>query len=421
MVVLFLIFLGVIAFKRPSIALAIVLQINNIKALLNTSFGSQNYTTLENDISYGVMAPLITFVFIFLRLNLKKKLFYKPDYIDLFFILITVGLAINYFFVEDSYNHSIESIKILFLGFPYFFLTKLYFTNVKVKWPNFIKSFFLTTVYLSTIMGVMALYFYYSTDFIELQGYQMVQLTYPGVYVIPFAQMIGLSIIGIIIILFHKKVFEINKIWHLIVILIFLFIVLLLTKNRGIQLSTAISVFFFFFSTLSLKIPTKFIIVSTFFVTTSLLFFILNPEISEDIFQRIINSRVDKSVIDRIEAYKISVSILLENPFGIGPSNFKNFFYLDYVHNVLLEMLIFFGLLGIPIVLILTALLYKMVVISLRMKENTIIILTVIFLYFFIEAQFSFTLWMQKGLFFSLALLSSYKYLKKIYYNHESS
>ena len=163
MVVLFLIFLGVIAFKRPSIALAIVLQINNIKALLNTSFGSQNYTTLENDISYGVMAPLITFVFIFLRLNLKKKLFYKPDYIDLFFILITVGLAINYFFVEDSYNHSIESIKILFLGFPYFFLTKLYFTNVKVKWPNFIKSFFLTTVYLSTIMGVMALYFYYST------------------------------------------------------------------------------------------------------------------------------------------------------------------------------------------------------------------------------------------------------------------
>jgi hypothetical protein len=79
----------------------------------------------------------------------------------------------------------------------------------------------------------------------------------------------------------------------------------------------------------------------------------------------------------------------------------------------LLEVAVFFGLPGILIAVILLAIFIGLLILK-KNKESTYLnIAIILFVYFFIEAQFSYTLWMQKGLFLSMAFLSVFsKYFR---------
>jgi O-antigen ligase len=398
------------ALRRPGITLALILNINNVKALLTNSCHPIKYDILENSVAFGVVTPALFFLILIIRLNEKEFLKYRLDIFDLFFIILCLNICGILFFASNFQENFLEASKIIFLGVPYYFVVKLFLVNSEDITKILIKDFFITVIILSLIMAVMACYFYITTDFIALQGYQMVQLTYPGVYVIPFSQMVGLGIIGSLFLLYYEPILK--KKW-LIIINVFLIIILLLTKNRGNQLSFIVSVLLFANIIFKEKISRKtlgliFLIVSIFIITL-----IQTPEISNKLFSRILGVLEDKSILDRIESYQISFQVFKENIFGIGFNKFNDYYYLDYVHNILLEVVVFFGLPGILLAVILLAIFFGLLILK-KNKENTYLnIAIILFVYYFIEAQFSYTLWMQKGLFISMAFLSVFsKYFR---------
>jgi O-antigen ligase len=100
---------------------------------------------------------------------------------------------------------------------------------------------------------------------------------------------------------------------------------------------------------------------------------------------------------------------------GVGTDGFQYHSFGSYPHNIFLELLTNYGIAG----LILT--LYLMVIllfISLKTwsKGNRNLLLKIIasiFIFFFTETMFSFTLWMHKGLYLSMALYSVYYHYDK--------
>ena len=411
MLALLLIIVIFTAFKRPGITLALILNINNVKALFTNAYHPIQYDLLENSVAFGVVTPALFFLILILRLNKKESLKYRLDIFDLVFVFLSLNICGILLFSSNFQENFLEAAKIIFLGFPYYFVVKLFLINSEDITKTLIRDFFITVIILSLIMAVMACYFYITTDFIALQGYQKVQLTYPGVYVIPFSQMIGLGILGSLFLLYYEP--NLKKKWLIIINVVFLLIILLLTKNRGNQLSFIVSVLLFAHIIFKEKISRKtfggiFIIALIFIITL-----IQNQEISNKLFSRIVGALEDKSVLDRFESYQISFQVIKENILGIGFNSFNDYYCLDYVHNLLLEVAVFFGLPGILIAVILLAIFIGLLILK-KNKESTYLnIAIILFVYFFIEAQFSYTLWMQKGLFLSMAFLSVFsKYFR---------
>lgn len=411
MLALLLIIVIFTAFRRPGITLALILNINNVKALFTNAGHPIQYDLLENSVAFGVVTPALFFIILIFRLNKKSFLKYRLDIFDLFFTFLFLNICGILLFSSNFQENFFEASKIIFLGAPYYFIIKLFLLNSEDITKTLIRDFFITVIILSLIMSVMACYFYVTTDFIALQGYQMVQLTYPGVYVIPFSQMVGLGILGSFFLLYYDP--NLKKKWLIIINAIFLLIILLLTKNRGNQLSFIISALLFaniiFREKISRKTFGRILLITSAFI----IIILQNPEISTKLFSRIIRVLEDKSILDRIESYQISFQVIKENIFGIGFNSFNDYYYLDYVHNLLLEIVVFFGLPGVLLAVILIAILMGLLIFK-KNKENTYLnIAIILFVYHFIEAQFSYTLWMQKGLFLSMAFLSVFsKYFR---------
>lgn len=126
---------------------------------------------------------------------------------------------------------------------------------------------------------------------------------------------------------------------------------------------------------------------------------------------RLTSSNMGTSATSRVEAYRTALEVGLDEPLlGVGTGGFKTVGELLYPHNFFLELFSENGLLGLTwgLLLAVSALYLASLAVtrgtSARSNAFGYFALT-LFLLHFLEAQVSFTLWMQKGLFISLALL----------------
>lgn len=113
-----------------------------------------------------------------------------------------------------------------------------------------------------------------------------------------------------------------------------------------------------------------------------------------------------ESINDRQDAWRVAIALFLENPIaGVEFSGFSFYHALPYPHNLFLEILCELGLIGFlcifPVVLN-----FIRVVMGRFTKSKELILAVIMFLFFFIEAQVSFTLWMHKMLYVSMGLLA---------------
>lgn len=400
--------LFLIAFSRPAIGIVLLLNIYLIKPLILLDANSIGYDAdfaLGSNLLLGAILPAFTLIVIFFKKLYIKKYRYSYPFDKFEMLILSLSLILLvYVPVSPVSSHSLSYfLKFLFLGISYYFVVKFILFNSNN--PRYIlKMIFLAFYYFGIVISIISLLIMFSQNIV------LKRLTLPGIHPIPFAQAIGISFLfsfaifisnGKLLALTNKLVIKFN-----VAIFIYLFIVLLFTNTRGILLAVALSsLILLLYNPYRLE-KIKFYFIS-FFVLILSSYLISNIGI-DVLFHRLMNSANDASVSDRLLAYNDSVNLFFNHPFGVGTGAFGYFSDFGYPHNLFLQNISEYGIFGllwsIAFIFILCSTLFYFF--RLRKIEPLSILALMMVIFYFTESMFSFTLWMQKGLFLSLGLLS---------------
>jgi O-antigen ligase len=392
------------------LGLALLLQINIIRALVSIDFNSPCFTCLnEQDILLGAITPVLGFILILLRLDFRKKIVYVIDIFDGFFVLSICVLFLTSLYAIDIIASLSYSFKFLFLGCGFFVVSKILILNTN-HYISYLKSFLLYSLIIAIVLGTFGGVLYLLKGF----GAGAYRMTIPGVHPIPFSQLLGLGIfVSFIIFITNGSFFNITSKLRLNInkaILPYLVLLLFATNTRGIILSTAVAVFLYLVLA-RIKIKKRILYVSAAVMILGLIVAIQYIDF-EVLFERLLAKKTAKSGDDRIIAYMDSISLFLEHPFGIGPDSFHHYSILPYPHNFFLEFLSQYGIAGLFIDIYFIFIIFYMFLITFINKNKNLIyiILFTVFIYFFVETIFSFTLWMHRGMFIFMGLFAGYNY-----------
>ena len=417
------------AFKNSALSLAIILNIVVFRAIpyVNYKYPVYGYYN-ENDILLGAILPIVTFLIIVFKIFFKKKkVKFHLDVFDAFMFLLTfimiTSIIISPFKTKSIYYTGIY----LFLGFPFYLVTKLYFSNV-VDYKKKIYQFFFSVVFFAFIFSVNSLYLH------SIARYPYERMTFPGVYPIPFCLFLCLALI--ILLVYRVKPsfkFGLNKkqkvIFSLPVLGVVIFSIIK-TNTRGPVFALILSVITLLFIFFKIKLNTKIIMGFLISLIIGVTSFFVAFDVSK-VAVRFINlmPKDAESITPRLMAYIDSIKILFTRPLGISVGTF-GMYYSDqssvdndtgtYAHNLFMEFISSFGIFGVMLSLILIYILlfeYNFLIKNQQRIFSEPIFFTsiVLFFFFFFETQFSFTLNTHKGFYFSMALYSilKYKFLKQ--------
>ncbi len=391
---------------KPPVAFALLLQTNIIRSLAQLEINKPCYfCQMDPDPVLGAILPVLSFIIILFKIDLRKgKLKYHFDKFDLFFLMLIIALTVSTV-ISYSITDSIEySLKFLILAFPYYFIVKIYFLNSDKDLKSEVILFFKISLYLSLIFSFLAI------SIVAYNGDTIWRLTIPKVHPIPYSLLIGLGVLISIIILLTKNthLFYTKKYQTKIIFIssVFLLLVQFATNTRGVLVSLIIGLIYLLkINPIKIK---KIYLYGGIISFLLLLGIILSQLDLTYYFRRFSELTTDVSILQRIKVYLESFSILYETHFlGTGPGAFKYYSFLEYPHNLFLENMAVFGIMGIIINIYLILLIFWLLNNSKVWKENILLVLTIsIFLFFLSETMFSFTLWMHKGLYLSMALIS---------------
>lgn len=401
------------AWYKPPVAIAILLQINIVRSLAKLDFDSSCfYCPMESDPILGAALPILSFIVIFLKIGIKnKKITYHFDKFDVLMGLMIFSMIIGTIF-SFSFTDSVDySSKFLILAVPYFFIVKLYFLNFRDQIERDLLLFFKATLVLAMFFSLFAIII------VLITNNEYWRLTMPGVHPIPYSQLIGLGVLMTLVLVFNKgkQFLYLKNVSNSTMLVLFaiLLIIQFATNTRGVLLALIISVILLLKQN-RFKLKRVHAYVGL-VIGVVVLFIGLSKLDVSYLFRRVTNISTDQSILDRIKVYFESFGIFAETNFiGTGPGAFKYYSFLEYPHNMFLENLAVFGIMGIIINLY-----FIMVLIWIfinRKKWRSEILLNtaiVLFVFFFVETMFSFTLWMHKGMYITMALVSVTHYRYK--------
>lgn len=408
MIYLLIIIMLVLAWKKPSISLALLTQLYLIRSTFNIDFNDINYREyINSDPVIGAILPVLCFTLIVFRvIKEKRHLRLILDKVDFLIGFIVFTLSVSTVFSHDLFSSLEYNMRFLVLTLPFYLVTKLYFLSLdkdeelKAQLIVFIK----TIVILSTILGLFAVY-------VKLFVYDNVipfrRITMSKTHPIPFAQLIGLSALILSYSSFFKLYFF-DKKWTSIMLVINI-LILFLSNTRGIILSYLICLLLFILvERITVKKFQKVVFIGLPVSLVSIAILFLKVDLTI-VFNRFLNISTDESIKIRLRTYQESFYIFFDTYLlGSGPGVFKYFHTGFYPHNFFLENISSYGLLG-----LFFSLLFIIYLIWMNVKyikdfyAKSFTYFSVLLVnFFFIETMFSFTLWMHKGLFLSLALFS---------------
>jgi len=395
-------------YSKPVVGLALLLQINIIRSLAIIDIQSPCFVCInEPDLLLGAITPLVGFSLIIIKLSFRKRIKYAIDDFDGFFLLSIPVLFIASFYSPNLTMSLDYSLRFLFLGSGFYFITKISISNTNQYLKNvylFCKATLILSIFLGTIAGVLYL----------TKGENHLRLTLPGVHPIPFSQLIGAGVLvsfvtfitnGRFLQIQSKTLLNINK-----PVLLYLTILLLATNTRGVMLAVGAAILFYVIVT-KVKIKKRTLYISGGILLIGLIA-VINYIDVDVLFTRMFSPHTAKSIDDRLIAYQDSFMMLFHHPFGVGTNGFSYYSILPYPHNLFLESLANYGIFGIVMSIYFLLLMLYMLLITIhnRKKDYIYVFLYALFIYFFIETMFSFTLWMHKGLYLSIGLFAAYHY-----------
>ncbi|QOD59676.1 O-antigen ligase family protein [Polaribacter haliotis] len=431
-ILIYFVFLSilVITLKKTAISLAILLNINLFRAIPYVNYKHPFYGYYnENDILLGAILPILCFIIIILKIFWKKKkIKYHLDVFDVFMVLLGAIMVVSILVSPNKSTSILYTGIFLILGCPFYFVTKLFFFNSKNQKKDFL-LFLGSLVFFGIIFSIISLYLH------SIAKYPYERMTFPGVYPIPFCLFLCMSLI--ILILYQIKpnfktaLSKRKKILFSLPILCVIAFSIIKTNTRGPVFATILSFVFLLLMFFRIKLNTKIIMGFIFSFFMGLVVFVTAFDFNK-IAVRFINlvPKDADSLSPRILAYLDSIHLLFVRPWGISVGTFGEFYYANsnnesgtYAHNVFMELISSFGVIGLLLsFLIIYVCLHEYNFIIKNQKkifsDNFLFITICLFLFFFFEAQFSFTLNTHKGWYLTMALYSVFKFkLLKNKYN----
>ena len=183
-----------ICWWRPIAGLAVLVQINLIRAIVSLDFNNLCFRCInESDILLGAVIPLLGFVLILIKLYSKNKnLKFRLSFIDVFFVLVIFTLFYTSIFSANIAASVAYTGRFILLASSYYFISKIIILNAEE--PNkLIIDFLKVTLILGFCLGIISLILlFFSNGYVD-------RLTIPGVHPIPFSQLIGFAVLAIAI------------------------------------------------------------------------------------------------------------------------------------------------------------------------------------------------------------------------------
>lgn len=414
-----IVFIGIVlmCFKSPHKGLILLLNINIIRNFQSISIQNPCLKCVsDQDIVLGGVLQALGLIIVFVRGTSAKNSKYKIDFIDMFLGLTLLLLVISSAISDSPNDAFLYTIKYLLLGIPYFFVTKALLINSKNFKENLTKMLAFS-LNLSVIFGIIA------SLVVIISGYEepyakygvVMRLTIQGVHPIPFAQAIGFGLLSAFFLIINKVKSK-KSILKLLLKAAFLIIILLFTNTRGVVVSLVFSLIVaggFYFKTpkINKKTATTILISSLSLISATIIFVDIKSIFGRFYFDKY----AFESTLLRFDSLFESIKIFRQNIFtGIGPTAFPTYSVLPYPHNFILEYIVFFGIWGAILILLLTIFITELYIVTSKNKKDIFFVfLFITFLFYFIETQVSFTLWTHKGVYFSLGLLMAYYTINK--------
>ncbi|MCF8272899.1 MAG: O-antigen ligase family protein [Flavobacteriaceae bacterium] len=399
------------------------MNINLFRAIPYVNYQAPKYGYYnESDVLLGAVLPILCFVIITLKVLInKKKINYKSDIFDVFIVLLTVIMVFS-ILVSPSIMESIKYTSVfLFLGAPFYFITKLYFFNTENKTKS-LAWFIGAIVFFAILFSIESLYLH------SIAQYPYERMTFPGVYPIPFCLFLCSAILIIVIYYmmptmkmeFSKKA---KSLFSLPILAIIAFAIIK-TNTRGPVFALILAFFLVFWMFFRIKFNPKIILGSILILTIGFIVLITVFDINK-IASRFITltSKNSDSFSPRLISYLDAINVLITKPWGISVSTFGEYSSKDinsdqiamYPHNLFMEFISSFGIVGLILCVILIIFCFNEYNFIVRNQKKifsqSIFFLTlVMLLFYFIETQFSFTLNTHKGWYLSMALYSVFKW-----------
>lgn len=415
-------FVLLVALIKSSAALAILLNINLFRAIPYVDYKHPYYGYYnENDILLGAILPIVCFIIILLKIFWKKnKINYKLDIIDVF-MLCLVFIMLFSLILSPNFSKSIYYTGIfIFLGCPFYFVTKLLFLNSN----NFKKHFFefvKSVILFAFLFSLLSLYLH------SIAKYPYDRMTFPGVFPIPFCLFLCSASI-LMIIYYIKPNFRggLNKkakiLFSLPVLAIIVFSVIK-SNTRGPVFAMFLTFLVLLGMFYNIKLNIKVILTFIAALFAGLIVLVSAFDINK-IAMRFVDPipKAGDSLSPRLLAYSDSIRLLIERPWGISVGTFEDFYSnqadrsgSSYAHNLFMELISSFGVVGLLLtffVLYLVLFEYNFIVKNQKKIFSDYMFFTAIILvvFYFFETQFSFTLSTHKGWYFALALYSVFKF-----------
>lgn len=407
--------------KKPMYALAMILQSNLVRALPHVDLSNVDYHDVNpQSVYFTIVLPYICYFIIFIVHLRKKSLKYVVDFSDTFFLL-SIVIMFFYSFVSSSIVNSITYFfQYVLIGLPFYYLSKLFLFNIKQDVYELLKDFFAATIVIAIIMCLIALYVANHLDFLDPMYHRrfnirIARVSVPGVIPLVHAQTIGFAIVILFCSIYtNGKILKIpksRKIVYQVLVLMFLVFNLFLANARGLILSTVVAlIIFLVMYPRKISKRVKYILTS---ITVGATFYVIKYTNIEALFGRLLNTfnKGDGSIVQRNALYDKVIKNITSNPiFGLGTNGFENGYY---PHNIFLDYILSFGLLGWVLSIALIIVLFYMFFHTVRLKGKhpLIVLLFALVMYFFIETLFSFTLWMHKGFYLSIGIFMLCKHL----------
>lgn len=393
----------------------------------------------------------VLFALFLLAGNFKSSLVFLPDFFDLtvFFLGLSILIAIKRLMIKPTISKcSIESIIIylifiaVILGSIFYTLSSVYAIEKSLKFliitgwsyvgvffliksESSLKYFLNTIIFVGLVMSGIAIY-----KFVFVQKLEMSFVSVLGSNYLALGRTVGISIIILLnYFIIQKK--GIKAIFFIIIILQ-LTIALLISGGKMPLLSLIIILFFYFLYSIISRSKNFYLRKSI--KKSLLLIFLLTPLIiilaklgmfdvvMMRLYELFKSAGSDTSAVGRITRYFTALDMWGDKPLiGNGIGSFSLFYngtdIRDYPHNICLEILSELGILGFGVFvsLIGTSLYNGLIVFKNKFKEidSLQIVLLLVFLYLFINANVSGSLNDNRLMFTFISLLSTSPYIER--------
>lgn len=400
----FLSIVAVLAWRQPVVGLALAAG----GYLLRRALFPEMEASDPEDKILGVMLPAVVFVSIALRLRVWRfHIRYVPTAVDYSLAGLGVVLLAGILYAPDPLRAAVISARYWFLGISYYFAMRLVLSYQNTM--DSIQTYLKTIWVIALLLGILALMnFDYTARF---------PLTIGSANRIPFSLLIGVALlINIYWFLTAKLNGLINGVLLLCSVAGLLYAIIAInTLGPVVSLLIAVSLMLpllmWFDGSRGLMIRLvllSLVMAGTLTIMANLQFNHLDR--LSDQMVKVISDEKGSTVSKRLSAYQTAARLAVEHPLlGVGTGGFTAHHYLAYPHNIILEVASENGLIGLMMLLslVLSAIYFGKVALLKSKKERstTAVLLVGLVLLVFVEAQFSFALWMHKHLYIFLALL----------------